>query len=47
MALLANKSVIRAAPIASLEEEKTWRAAEMATWRKITSEVKCELADWL
>jgi tripartite-type tricarboxylate transporter receptor subunit TctC len=32
-------------PSKSLDEAKTWLAAEIATWKKITSEVKIEAAE--
>jgi len=32
-------------PSKSLDEAKTWLAAEIATWRKITAEVKIETAE--
>jgi tripartite-type tricarboxylate transporter receptor subunit TctC len=40
-----KKSVIRAIPTASLEEEKEWINKEMGIWRRITDDVKVELTE--
>ncbi len=37
-----HKQTFNIVPNASLDDAKTWLAGEMATWRKITSEVKIE-----
>jgi len=40
-----KKQAIRSGASASLDEAKTWLAAEIANWKKITSEVKIDLSD--
>lgn len=39
------KQNIRSRPTASLAEAKTWLQDEIATWQKITSEIKIDLTD--
>jgi tripartite-type tricarboxylate transporter receptor subunit TctC len=39
------KQLVSVKPSESLEEAQTWHKNELATWRKITSEVKVELTD--
>jgi tripartite-type tricarboxylate transporter receptor subunit TctC len=39
------KQNIRSRPTASLDEAKTWLAAEIANWQKISKDVKIDLAD--
>jgi tripartite-type tricarboxylate transporter receptor subunit TctC len=40
-----KKQYVSVKPSASLEEAQTWLAGELASWRKITAEVKIDLAD--
>jgi hypothetical protein len=40
-----KKQNFNSVPNKSLAEAKTWLAGEMDTWRKITTEVKIELAE--
>ena len=39
------KQNVRAQPDASLDEAKTWLKGEIATWQKITKEIKIDLTD--
>src|SRR5712691_4556155 len=39
------KQLVTVKPSASLEEAQSWLKTELATWRKITAEVKIDLAD--
>jgi tripartite-type tricarboxylate transporter receptor subunit TctC len=40
-----KKQLISATPSASPDEAQTWLKGEIATWKKIVSEVKIELTD--
>ena len=39
------KQNVRAQPTASLDEAKSWSRAEIASWEKITKEIKIDLTD--
>ena len=39
------KQNVRAQPTASLDEAKTWLRGEIASWEKITKEIKIDLTD--
>jgi hypothetical protein len=40
-----KKQLVSVKPNASLEEAREWLASELASWRKIVSEVKIDLTD--
>ena len=39
------KQNVRAQPTESLDEAKTWLKGQLASWEKITKEIKIDLAD--
>ena len=40
-----SKQLVSVKPSASLEEAQTWLNSELASWRKITAEVKIEMTE--